>query len=71
MADNLLYIYQNIREVKDYAMNMYSSKLILFLIVGIIISFIFFNILSFLFKTPFIIVFGLIIGYIMYKMYIN
>ena len=36
---------------------------------GIIISFIFFSILSFLFKTPYIIVVGLLIGYSLFKMY--
>lgn len=46
-----------------------TSRLLIFLIVGIIISFIFFSILSFLFKTPFIIVVGLLIGYSLFKMY--
>ena len=46
-----------------------TSRLLIFLIAGIIISFIFFSILSFLFKTPFIIVVGLLIGYSLFKMY--
>lgn len=46
-----------------------TSRLLIFLVAGIIISFIFFSILSFLFKTPFIIVVGLLIGYSLFKMY--
>jgi|TARA_B110000495_G_C22713571_1_gene419486 hypothetical protein len=57
--------------IKEYCLQMYKSKLIIFLVMGIIISFIFFSILSFLFKTPFIILVGLGIGYGMYKIYNN
>jgi len=58
-------------DMKQYVSQFYTSKIIIFLIVGIIVSFIFFNILSFLFRTPFIIVVGLAIGYGMYKMYLT
>lgn len=57
--------------IKDYVVQLYSSKLIIFLVVGIIVSFVFFSVLSFLFRTPFIIVVGLFIGYGMYKMYLS
>lgn len=61
----------SIGSIKEYCLQMYRSKLIIFLVVGIIISFIFFSILSFLFKTPFIIMVGLGLGYGMYKIYNN
>ena len=61
----------SILSIKEYCLQMYKSKLIIFLVVGIIISFIFFSILSLLFKTPFIIIVGLGLGYGMYKIYNN
>ena len=39
----------------------------MFLITVVVISFIFFNVLSLLFKTPLTIIIGLIRGYTMYK----
>lgn len=57
--------------VKEYFLQMYRSRLIIFLVIGIIVSFVFFSILSFLFKTPFIILVGLGLGYGMYRIYNN
>lgn len=57
----------NMDTVGEKVKGVVSSKLIMYLIAGVIISFIFFNVLSLLFKTPLTIVIGLILGYTMYK----
>lgn len=56
------------KKMGNKAKSFVSNKLIIFLIVGVVISFIFFNFISILFKTPFTIIVGLIIGYTLYKM---
>lgn len=56
------------KNIGNKAKGLISNKLIIFLIVGVVISFLFFNFISILFKTPFTIIVGLIIGYTLYKM---
>lgn len=46
-----------------------SKNIVIFMILGVIISYIFFTILSMLFRTPFIIAVGLLLGYLMNKIY--
>ena len=57
----------NMKSMSEKVKGVVSNKLIMFLIGGVVISFIVFNLLSLLFKTPLIIIIGLILGYIMYK----
>lgn len=47
----------------------FDKNFVIFSIIGIIISYLFFSVLSILFKTPFIIIFGIFLGYLMNKLY--
>ena len=53
----------------DKARKIFNKNFVVFMILGIIVSYVFFSILSVLFKTPFIIIFGIFLGYIFDKLY--
>ena len=53
----------------DKARKIFNKNFVIFMILGIIVSYVFFSILSVLFKTPFIIIFGIFLGYIFDKLY--
>jgi hypothetical protein len=53
----------------DKARKIFNKNFVVFMILGIIVSYIFFSILSVLFKTPFIIVFGIFLGFVFDKLY--
>lgn len=53
----------------DKARKIFNKNFVIFMILGIIVSYIFFSILSVLFRTPFIIIFGIFLGYMFDKLY--
>ena len=53
----------------DKARKIFNKNFVIFMILGIIVSYMFFSILSVLFRTPFIIIFGIFLGYMFDKMY--
>ena len=53
----------------DKARKIFNKNFVIFMIIGIIVSYVFFSILAVLFKTPFIIIFGIFLGYMFDKMY--
>ena len=62
----------NAHKLFDKMKKMLTKNFIICSVIGIILVYIFFNLINFFFKLPFIIVFGLCIGYILdilYKKY--
>ena len=56
---------------KNLRNKLLTKNFLIFAVIGIIISYIFFTMLSFLLRTPFIIIFGLILGYGMNSLYLS
>lgn len=58
-----------LKKIKENKSEYLSKNFIIFLVIGIIISYICFTMISLLFKTPIILIFGFILAYMMNNVY--
>lgn len=59
----------NSKKLLEKTKNLLTKNFIICSIIGIVAVYIFFNLINFFFKLPFIIIFGLLIGYILNILY--